>query len=170
MVDNVDSVVDILTGNGDGTFSFGSSYSVGFTPESIVAGDFGNGHVDLAIADSNAGDDDVSVLLGKGNGTFQTATTFATGTDPYDVVAGDFNGDGRIDLATANYDDGISVLLGKGNGTFEESTANPVGDSPSSVVTGDFTGTGNLGVAVLNAGSQTVTILPGNGDGTFQRP
>ena len=37
-------------------------------------------------------------------------------------------------------------------------------------MTGDFTGNGNLGLAVVDQGSDTVTILPGNGDGTFQQP
>ena len=60
------------------------------------------------------------------------------------------------------------MLLGKGDGTFEEPVANAVGSSASPIATGDFTGDGNLGLAVVNQGSDSVTILPGNGDGTFQ--
>ena len=44
-----------------------------------------------------------------------------------------------------------------------------VGNYAAAVVTGDFTGNGNLGVAVLDELSDSVTILPGNGDGTFQQ-
>ena len=45
----------------------------------------------------------VSVLLGNGDGTFQPQVTYAVGSDPDAIVAGDFNGDGRTDLAVANY-------------------------------------------------------------------
>jgi large repetitive protein len=178
------NVVEILQGNGDGTFQPQpvATLPVGATPSSIVTGDFGNGHLDLAVAD--AGDNDVSLLMGNGNDTFQPAINSATtgsgvinssgspaGNGPVDIVAGDFNGDGRLDLATGNDDsDDISVLLGKGDGTFEEPPGGAVGNAPAAVVTGDFTGNGNLGAAVLNAGSDDVTILPGNGDGTFLEP
>ena len=46
----------------------------------------------------------VSVLLGNGDGTFQPQVTYAVGSSPQALVAGDFNGDGRTDLAVANYD------------------------------------------------------------------
>src|SRR5262249_9571980 len=55
-------------------------------------------------------------------------------------------------------------------------SANPVGNTSVAMATGDFTGNSNLGLAVLNQGSggpndvESVTILPGNGDGTFQHP
>jgi hypothetical protein len=163
-------VVDILKGNGDGTFSLSSSLAVGPNPSSIVTGNFGNGHVDLAVANTNS--NDFSVLMGNGNGTFQPAVGAPAGLIPVDIVAGDFNGDRRLDLATSDLASGddISVLLGKGNGTFDQATANIVGGNTSAVATGDFTGNGNLGLAVLNEGSGSITILPGNGDGTFQQP
>ena len=66
-----------------------------------MAGDFnGDGRTDLAVA--NNGSSDVSVLLGNGDGTFQAQVTYAVGSDPVAIVAGDFNGDGRTDLAVAN--------------------------------------------------------------------
>ena len=56
---------------------------------------------DLAVA--NYGSDNVSVLLGNGDGTFQTQKTYAVGDGPTSVAVGDFNGDGKADLAVANY-------------------------------------------------------------------
>jgi FG-GAP repeat len=45
----------------------------------------------------------VSVLLGDGSGAFGVATTIAVGRGPNSVAVGGFNGDGKPDLATANY-------------------------------------------------------------------
>ena len=147
-----------------------------------MAGDFGNGHLDLAVADANA--NQVSVLIGNGNETFEPAIESPTtgsgllssiglpaGSTPVDIVAADFTGDGRLDLATGNEGSSdISVLLGKGNGSFEEPAGTAVGSDPFAIATGDFTGDGNLGVAIVNMSSDSVSILPGNGDGTFQQP
>ena len=51
----------------------------------------------------------MSVLLGNGDGTFQPQVTYAVGSGPDAIVAGDFNGDGRTDLAVANYGDNDRV-------------------------------------------------------------
>ena len=73
--------------------------------------------------------DNVSVLLGNGDGTFQTQKTYAVGYGPYSVAVGDFNGDGKADLAVANYgSDNVSVLLGNGDGTFQTQKTYAVGD------------------------------------------
>jgi hypothetical protein len=167
---DIENLVDVFDGHGDGTFSYAASYGVGQNPSQIVAGDFGNGQTDLAIANASGEDDDVSILLGKGDGTFQPAVAYAVGTDPYEIVTGDFSSDGRLDLATVNSTNDISVLLGKGDGIFESGIGNAVGENPQGAAVGDFTGNGNLSVAVVNGGSNSITLLPGNGDGTFQAP
>ena len=43
-----------------------------------------------------------------------------------------------------------------------------VGTSPAAIVVGDFNGDGKVDIAVANTGSSDVSILLGNGDGTFQ--
>ena len=48
----------------------------------------------------------VSVLSGNGDGTFQAAVSYGAGTNPTSVVLSDFNGDGKADLAVANYSSG----------------------------------------------------------------
>ena len=90
----------------------------------------------------------VSVLLGKGDGTFQTQKTYAVGNGPNSVAVGDFNGDGKADLAVANYDNNVSVLLGNGDGTFQTQTTYAVGNGPRSVAVGDFNGDGKADLAV----------------------
>ena len=82
-------------------------------------------------------------------------------------MAGDFNGDGRLDLATANSLDGtVSVLLGNGDGTFQPQVTYAEGSD--AIVAGDFNGDGRLDLAVANYKDNDVSVLLGNGDGTFQ--
>ena len=163
--------VSILLNNGNGTFPSTPSYTytVGAYARSIVAGDFnGDGKLDLATA--NYYDSTVSVLLGTGSGTFQNATgsPCSVGVYPFSIVAGDFNGDGLLDLATANYGaNNVSVLLNNANGTFNQTTY-PTGSGPAAIVAGDFNGDGKLDLATANHGTTTVSVLGGNGDGTFQ--
>ena len=99
--------VSILLSNGDGTFQNAVHYEDGDGPRSVATGDFdGNGHLDLAVA--NHGSEwpypsNLSILVGNGNGTFQPLANYAVGNGPRSVATGDFNGDGRVDLAVANY-------------------------------------------------------------------
>lgn len=105
---------------------------------------------------------------------------FAVGNFPTSVAPGDFNGDGLTDLIVTNSGDNtVSVLLGKTDGTFAPQVISTTGPEPIAVVTGDFNGDGNLDIAVANGNctpgkfgplcsSSTVSILLGNGDGTFQ--
>src|SRR2546422_7708878 len=77
----------------------------------------GDGRPDLVVTNSantssGALPGNISVLLGNGDGTFQTARTLDVGTTPAFVAVGDFNGDGRPDLAVANFQSNtVSVLV-----------------------------------------------------------
>src|SRR5437667_448978 len=71
--------------------------------------------------------------------SFIARADLEVGTNPRSVAVGDFNGDGRLDLAVANYySNDVSVLLGNGDGTFQPARTFRVGTYPSSVVVGDF--------------------------------
>jgi len=85
---------------------------------------------------------------------------------------GDFNGDGKQDLATGNtLSNNVSVLPGNGNGSFASRTNFAIGTNPASVAVGDFNGDGKQDVATGNLNdfnnSYNVSVLLGNGDGTF---
>jgi hypothetical protein len=165
--------LSILLGKGDGTFQAAVNYAAGTFPYAVAVGDFNrDGIADLVLA--NHGSNDVSVLLGNGDGTFQAAVNYPAGPSPSGVAVGDFNGDGIPDLAVANYlgTGTVSVLLGKGDGTFQAPQMNSLGDGPFFVAVGDFNGDGITDLAVVMYGftndGNTVAILLGNGDGTFQ--
>ena len=135
--------VNILLGNGDGSFRMSVAYPTG-DPDStaVVAGDFnGDGKLDLAVANGNCalpspedvpvcGTGSVGILLGNGDGSFQAAVRFSTvDAFAFTLTTGDFNGDGRLDLAVGNTNcedlrgscgvsSSIAILQGKGDGTF----------------------------------------------------
>jgi hypothetical protein len=171
-----DNTVLMLLGNGDGTFQPAVDYPVGINPDGMAMGDFnGDGKLDVAVA--NSYDNTVSILIGNGDGTFRPAVERPVGNNypgengPDEIVAGDFNGDGRLDLAVANYNTGtVSILIGNGDGTFRAPVDYSLGayTNPEAIAVGDFNGDGRLDLAVADEGSGTVSILLGNGDGTFQ--
>ena len=85
-------------------------------------------------------------------------------------MVGDFNDDGHADLAiTSGYDNTVTVLEGNGKGLFTPFIGSPiqVGNYPEAIKTGDFNGDGIQDFAVANANDNTISILLGNGDGTF---
>jgi hypothetical protein len=160
---------------GAGAEAFGlanpSNTATGIFPSAVAVGDFnGDGFPDVVTADS--GSNSVSILLGSGNGGFTPAANspVAVGHDPSFVAVGDFNSDGTLDLAVANFNDGtVTILLGNGDGTFIQATNSPatVGGGPLSLAVGDFNGDGIADLAVANVKDNTVSILLGNGNGTF---
>jgi hypothetical protein len=101
------------------------------------------------------------------------------------AVLADVNGDGILDIVTANgYNfkgSGVSVLIGNGDGTFQSEQLIVSGGSPSWILVGDFNNDGKADIAVangpnpdypvLNTGgpaANSVSILLGHGDGTFK--
>jgi hypothetical protein len=172
-----DDNVSVLLGNGNGTFANQATFATGTDPYSVTLGDV-NGDGKLDIITANEADDTVSVLLnttvsGSTTPTFLGQATFATGRDPYSVTLGDINGDGFLDIITANErDNNVSVLLnttvsGSTTLTFLAQATFATGTDPLSVTLGDVNGDGKLDIITANEGSNNVSVLLGNGNGTF---
>ena len=90
--------------------------------------------------------------------------------NPFSVAIGDVNGDGKPDLATANYGgNNVSVLINKGVGGFRPKLDYATGPNPFSVAIGDLNGDGKLDLATANSDADTATVLLNAGDGTFLR-
>ncbi len=109
-------------------------------------------------------------MLGQAYGGFSVPTNYATGTLALSVATADFDQDGDLDLVVANYgNSNISVLLGNGDGTFEAPGQFDVslGSGPHYVAIADFDGDGKLDLGLANYDTNNLSIMKGNGDGSF---
>lgn len=175
--------VSVYLGNGDGTFQapIDSPLTRALSGFQIAAADLnGDGKLDLVIGYQDPNTSSVSVLLGNGDGTFQAQVDYPAGFEPGAIAIADLNRDGKLDIVTANFGqfsgNTVSVLLGNGDGTFQPPVQYPTSQGPLSVIAADFNGDGILDLAVdssCGSGSRCgypgeISILLGNGDGTFQ--
>jgi hypothetical protein len=142
---------------------------------SMVTGDFNHdGIPDVAVISYCCPAGGVSILLGNGDGTFQPAVNYAAGDQPWSIAAVDLNHDGDLDLVVANsLGKRLTVLLGNGDGTFRPGPESPeLAAFQNFVVSGDFNGDGKPDIASLSVSNpcKCISILLGNGDGTFENP
>lgn len=150
----------VLRGNGNGTFQASVALTV-TNAGSILAEDINDdGSVDLLT--------NGFVLLNDGSGNFPTAANFAAGFQPTIVRTGDLNGDGRVDLVTANkFSNSVTALVGNGDGTFQTPRHYIVGNRPEEIIIGNLNGDGKIDLAVSNILDDHLSILFGHGDGSF---
>lgn len=189
-----DGILDVVNGNtGPGTMTFSRGVGDGsFNPAvpftlnsgnansagALGIGDFnGDGSLDVAVSDITT--NEVNLFLGNGAGNFLAPTTAATGVFPRGIGVADFNEDGIADVAVANRgvdgdagNDSVTVLFGAIGGTFVAGPTLVAEDRPNVVRCFDINGDGNQDIAVTNsgAGSNSVLIYLGQGDGTFSAP
>ena len=154
-----------------GQFLENNFYPGGAGTIGIATGDFnGDGKVDVVLANST--DHSVGVLLGNGDGSFQLPMDFPGGNSLDYVAVGDFNKDGHLDVVTVNESKNqVSILLGNGDGTLQTAVPYQTGGSPNWLSVADVNNDGNLDLVTANrelrVGQGSVSVLLGNGDGTF---
>jgi hypothetical protein len=164
------NTLTVLTNNGSGGFVVASSPGVGNSPYSVAAADVnGDGKPDLISANYNfGGTGSLTVLTNNGSGGFGSNATLTVGSNPISVVAADVNGDGKLDLISAN--DGantLTVLTNNGSGGFVVASSPGVGNGPVAVVAADVNGDGKVDLISANNAVSTLTVLTNNGSGGF---
>jgi hypothetical protein len=169
--------VTIMLNDGHGNFRATSSNRVGIDIACTKVGDFnGDGVLDLAA--TGTGTLDTQILLGTGHGSFRAGqNALSGGIGPQCLSVADVNRDGNPDLTVVNsasqhgHGD-VVVLRGDGHGHFTGNpprSSYPVQFAPWATEVRDFDGDGKLDVVVANSAPASVSVLRGNGDGTFQR-
>ncbi|MGA7342205.1 MAG: Ig-like domain repeat protein [Terracidiphilus sp.] len=162
--------LDIWLGRGDGTLAASATYTVGFSPASIAAGDLhGTGHLDVIVANT-CGDSSActahgtgTLLAGDGTGKFTQMGEIDLGVAPSSIALGKLTGSG-LDLAVAERGGNqVAVLHANGSGGFGAPVSYAVGKAPSALTIADFNGDGMMDVAAANFESSTVSVLYGTG-------
>ena len=163
----------VLLGNGDGTFQTPSGLiSAAAAPVKMVASDFNHdGWPDVAVVDSQH--NTLNIVFNKGDGTFLSPVVYSLPGAPNALAAGDVNHDGFPDIVvTSSGADSLTVFLGSAGGQFQMQPAIPVGSNLglADTLLADLDGDGNPDIVTANATAGSVSVLKGNGDGTFRSP
>ncbi len=177
---NDDGILDLATANvldNDVSILFGSSTSLG-TFDAVVNNPVGGQLIGITTGDFNEDSlPDIAVTVGNGTsisvllssstatGTLETSVPYTVGLAPFGITNGDFNGDGLLDLATANVTgSNISILLGSSTatGTFNGAVNYSTDSGPIGIITADFNQDSFFDLAVANSGTGKISVFFGS--------
>jgi len=176
------SRVSVFPGMGDGTFGAPRMYNAPYIQAAggLILGTMdvnGDKAIDLVLTD-------LSLFKGDGYGSLRAAP-ITRSPDAAGIVTGDFNGDGYADVAVANIPEctggqvcetSVSVFLNNGTNWFPAAKVSHSGISGAFVAVGmgmaagDLNGDGKLDLVLKGGDTRTLSVLLGNGDGTFKTP
>jgi FG-GAP-like repeat/FG-GAP repeat len=166
------SRIVVLLGNGDGSFRWAFEFETGtlFSSGPLAVSELNGDRIqDLVMAESGR----IAVFLGNGNGTFKSAVNFPVSLPPASIAVGYLNGDAFVDVAVIGFSSQIGVLLGNGDGTLRSPIyldTGAGGSGPRALVVDDFNLDGNQDLVTTNPSAGSISMLLGNGDGTFRTP
>jgi hypothetical protein len=157
----------ILQGDGQGAFTIAGSHTITDIVESMVSGDFNrDGKADIALILPII--NKLAILLNNGSGYLDSPVLYDSGSNPTGIVNGLFNDDLLPDLAitTGGTSGALSIFIGQGDGSFVKTLSYPV-NKANAITSGDLDGDGKTDLATVSFGNNRMTLLKGNGDGTF---
>ncbi len=167
ITNNAADTINVLMGNGNGTFAAPATYAAGDAPVGLAAGDL-NGDVKADLVVANANSDSCSVYLNNGSGGLTGPVTVLTGDGSQTVVLGDVDADGDLDMLVGNLTaKTLSIFKNDGAGSFTAGTVITYSQYPIGMDVGDLNGDGRPDLLVTNNGDSLVKIHLQNADGTF---
>ena len=168
--------ISVQHNDGDGSFEAPVSFPAGGETMDVVGGDFdGDGWNDVAFArtSNSFSGSTVIVMLNDQTGGLLPYTAYTVGRGPTSLVSFDADGDGDLDLATANSywgENDVTLLTNDGQAQFGVRTdfALGVGGDPWRIAAGDVDGDGDTDLATsFRDGAPGIAILANDGQGQF---
>ena len=168
----------VFLGKADGTFVSSATLSSSFPAiaSPIAAVDLNHdGNLDLVLSafqcDRGGCFGPNLVFAGHGDGTFDPGVPLQAGGPGVPLTTADLNGDGIPDVVSSQ-----SVILVDPATILDPQVPQrvlsmaPAGLGVSALVAGDFNGDGKQDIIAANGRDSTISLLLGNGDGTFHQP
>lgn len=175
----VSSQAFVISNTTGSNFSILHTVSTGSVPSraefaNLETGNLFNANSGPDLVVSSFGANRVETFFNSGTGSLSSAFTADTGLSPSDLAVADFDGDGRLDVATANqFADNVTVLFNNGfNGQFDpdRTESYPAGSGPTAIEAVDMNVDGLVDLVVTNGSDSNLAVLFNLGGGIFQSP
>lgn len=161
--------ISVLLGNGDGTFGTATTYPAPNNPFKVAVGDLnGDNRPDVVVSRRSGAAVRVFLNANNGTGALLAGTDLAMPTGPIWLALLDLNGDGSLDIATANYEgNSFSVRYNNNDGTFAAPANTAVTGNPYSIAAGDLNNDGRVDLAIGTWNPRVVHVFYRQADGSY---